>query len=78
MRGLDPRIHDERPHMRALRKIAVVEQHHGLPGQGPAMTGERLLVPDDVFMTTNAAITLYTTAQVLRAFCFMHPAFLLT
>jgi hypothetical protein len=32
MRGLDPRIHDASPIMRALRKSDVAERHHGLPG----------------------------------------------
>ena len=40
MRGLDPRIHDEHWQIRALRNAAFVERHHGLPGQGPAMTAE--------------------------------------
>jgi len=33
MRGLDPRIHDERQQLKTLRKSAVAELPHGLPVQ---------------------------------------------
>ena len=33
MRGLDPRVHDGRPRITALRKLNVFESPHGLPGQ---------------------------------------------
>jgi hypothetical protein len=33
MRGLDPRIHDEMPLTKALRKSAFAEKPHGFPGQ---------------------------------------------
>jgi hypothetical protein len=30
MRGLDPRIHDDRPQMKTLHALAVAGHHHGL------------------------------------------------
>jgi hypothetical protein len=33
MRGLDPRIHDAPPLMKALREFFAADVHHGLPGQ---------------------------------------------
>jgi hypothetical protein len=33
MRGLDPRIHDERPGTITLQRLAFAERHHGLPSQ---------------------------------------------